>query len=382
MVLGACMKPVDVKPFLEDDRVQEIINPGKTAVKVDDQTGDGLVGRDRKIEGLKPDKYYMVEKEMDADGVPVPKYNNQDSYPVYVSDAQTPGGLSPNLGVITKIKDGSINGLTNLHTYTVRAAEAFPNGTNFTYLDSVIGSNRTAAVNNGTITISGSTGTIKLVQLNTQYNGYDVMAVAVSPPALPSTSPFYKGAKKTIGTAVTSFQLEGTDTEVDYVFVRKNGSSAPDFKVLTVKVEPPPDRGATITITSPEIPTQITCGLETTTSSFVTVSPSPSPNNYGWNVKIKETATGANLAKLTFTVSTPSTGVDIGDWKLLPANSAISASSGITLDFTIPQVLVITIDAQNCFPLVTDGSFNYTNLELTYGGKPYNSPAINIQFVP
>jgi len=235
MVLGACMKPVDVQPFLKDKTVQEIIDSTKATVKIDNQTGDNLIPRDRRIEGLKPDRYYMVEKETDADGIPVPKYNNVYSYPVYVTDneiAQMPGGLYPDLGFISRISAGRINGLINFHMYTVRAAEAFSDGTQFTY--SIADSDKTVTVNNGAITIPGSTGTINLVHLEVQYDGFEVMAVAVPPLSLPSTSPFYDYKKKTISVAVTSFQLEGLNTEVDYVFANTDDPS--DFKVLKVKI--------------------------------------------------------------------------------------------------------------------------------------------------
>jgi hypothetical protein len=39
LILGACMKPVDVKPFLEDWRIQEIINKDKTGGGVDVDIG-------------------------------------------------------------------------------------------------------------------------------------------------------------------------------------------------------------------------------------------------------------------------------------------------------------------------------------------------------
>jgi hypothetical protein len=34
LILGACVKPVDIKPFLKDEKVQEIINKGKANIDI------------------------------------------------------------------------------------------------------------------------------------------------------------------------------------------------------------------------------------------------------------------------------------------------------------------------------------------------------------
>jgi len=236
------MDPIDIQTFMKDPDVQNIIEiidaagkPKPPAVVVVDKTGDKLTGASRKIEGLKPDKYYMVEKELDADGLPV------DGYPKYATDYEglyeppvDPGVLYADLGFITRIKSGSINGLTNLHTYTVRAAELFVDGT-VTYSDSAGGAVKSAAVSGGVITIPAPTGTFSLVGLNTSYNGYEVMGVAVTPASLPLSSAFAGQNNKTIGGTVTSFTLEGAGTTVDYVFVKPGDPST--FKVLKVIIE-------------------------------------------------------------------------------------------------------------------------------------------------
>jgi hypothetical protein len=229
------MKPVDVKPFLEDEKIQEIIESTKVKVEVDDQTEDGLVGRNGRIEGLNPNKYYLIEKELNAGGFPV----NTDVYPLYVTDFTGPGGLIDDLSLITRISGGNINGLTNSNTYTVRAAAEFTN-TKFTF--NADAGNVEILVSNGAISIDAA-GTVTLEQLSPQYDGYDVMAVAVIPDNL---KPF-SGDKKTISASTTSFQLEGVGTTVDYVFVK---TAAPlDFKVLRVMIKQPPVTGIRLTVT-------------------------------------------------------------------------------------------------------------------------------------
>jgi hypothetical protein len=235
MVLGACMKPVDINPFLEDETVQGIIESTKVAVIVDDQTGDGLVGRDRRIEGLKKDKYYMVEQEKDAEGAPVSKYNNAYSYPVYVSDhpiAIIPGGLYPDLGFITRIEDGRINGLLNDHTYTVRAAEPLVKNGFLPYADGS-GSSKIPVIN-GEIKITSITGTGSL-NLSDIDAGTEVMAVTVN-----STQSSLWNWVSRIPTSAewASFVLEGSDTTVDYVFVKKFDYLPPRFNFLRVIIGP------------------------------------------------------------------------------------------------------------------------------------------------
>jgi hypothetical protein len=236
MVLGACMKPVDVESFLNDPKVIEVIEAAKEAVIVDDQTGDDLVGRDRRIEGLKKDKYYMVEQEKDAEGASVEKYNNAYPYPVYVSDhkiAQIPGGLYPDLGFITRIKDGRINGLLNGHTYTVRAAEPLIRNGFLPYTDDNVTS-KEIPVTNGIINITGITGD-GFLDLSDISEGTEVIAVTENSA---QSSPWGWNSKTPTSAQWASFVLEGHDTTVDYVFFKKNGYLPPDFKFLRVIIGP------------------------------------------------------------------------------------------------------------------------------------------------
>jgi len=130
--------------------------------------------------------------------------------------------------------------------------------------------------------------------------------------------------------------------------------------------------GNTISISGPDVPAPISGNLNSSHAQVQVTT-----NNYGWNVKILKASVNADF---TFTVSA---GTTIGSWKLLPALTTITASGGITLDNTTdPLELVITINATGTVtPLVKTGAINYTGLELSFGGKDYTPPAINIQFV-
>jgi len=242
-IFYACVDPVNVTVFFESPEVKIIVETAEAnkkpdtppdSVKIAEGSDSGLTPGNGVISGLDPNKYYMVEKEKNADDV------EQPGYPKYVTENTAIGmiaGQLADLGFITKIKGGSITCLTNFHTYTVRSAAKFTAGTSFTYSDN--GSDQTKSVDsNGAITISAPTGTLSLIQLDTLYSGYNVMGVAVSPD-LPSSSEFYNQKYKTISNTEASFKLEiaATDTVVDYIFV-KTGDPL-DFKVLTVKVEAP-----------------------------------------------------------------------------------------------------------------------------------------------
>jgi hypothetical protein len=238
LILCACMSPVDIQGFMEDEKVQVIIEATKVAVKVDDKTGDGLVGRDRRIEGLKNNKYYMVEKEVDEDDVLV----TPTDYPVFVTDYTTPGGLIDDLGYITRISGGRINGLTNFHTYTVRAAT--PLTGNIPYSDTG-GNSASITITNGIITVTALKGTGSLDLSSVLSGTYDVMAVSVNNP---SNSPgTWNWTSKPLS-SFTSFPLEGADTTVDYVFVKNDFS---EFKVLTVVMPKKITIAAIVGVTAP-----------------------------------------------------------------------------------------------------------------------------------
>jgi len=340
MVLGACMKPVDVKPFLESETVQKIIESTTVTVTVivDDKTGDGLVGRDRRIEGLKNDKYYMVEKEIDADNILA------TGYPKYVTDHHpaTPtisGALWGELGYITRISAGRINGLINFHTYTVRAAEPLaPSGGSLQYTDNnaVVS---TKPVTGGVINITSVTGTgtgsLDLSGVITAET--EVMAVSVNHPL---DSPWDWYSKAPVNW--TSFALDDPDTTVDYVFVKKNGSLPPDFKFLRVIVGP-----------------DITPGALTLNISFNEVNGTPTltPAGFAYNQSAYYNGTPQSV---TINVSNAGN-YTIVEWKYDGKSTSPGTGSSITLNSISGDIDYLAL-----------GTHTIT-LICTKDGKPYSA---------
>jgi hypothetical protein len=222
---------------MEDPKVVDQVEKNKEKVIIDPNSDNylRLTAGNGQISGLDPNKYYMIETEKDENG------NLIAGYPKYVTDNQAlgQGVLIGDLGLITRISRGNINGLINFHTYKVREASPFPNSTSFNYSDSAGASNKIASVNNGAISLPAPAGIITLEQLNTQYNGYDIMAVAVNPATLLPASPFYSPIKKTINASTTSFKLEGKATTVDYVFYKADNPNPAVFRVLRIVIAQP-----------------------------------------------------------------------------------------------------------------------------------------------
>jgi len=225
IALCACMNPVDVQTFLDNEEVGELIETTKVAVKVSSDSDAGLKGGNGIISGLDPNKYYMVTKELDDKDTPV---NPTPPYPRFVTEQSTltKGQLIDDLGYITRIAGRTITTLTNKHTYTVISAKSILSGT-LPYNDSSGTSLKT--ITDGVLTIGSINGTGTL-DLSTVLTGgtYEVMAVSVN---APTTSPWSWVSRTKTATNLTSFEVEKSGT-VDYVFYK---SAAPiEFKVLRV----------------------------------------------------------------------------------------------------------------------------------------------------
>lgn len=143
---------------------------------------------------------------------------------------------------------------------------------------------------------------------------------------------------------------------------------------------PSPSSGnGSFSITPPDDLEDVECTLEKVDSTGVK---SLGINSLGWVVEIGNDAT---VAELTFTITSPSSGVSIGAWKLLPDLTTISSGSGgITLTPNVmnAQELGIKIDATASSPaLDVTGNINTTVLMLALDGVDFNSPNIYIKFV-
>lgn len=222
VILSACMNAVDVESFMADPAVKEIIENSKGKVIIDSTSNCSsyLVAGNKKITGLKSDRYYVIESEK-AEGSSVELL----SRPLFIYGS---GLKNADLVFITRISGGSINGLTNNHIYKIREAEEF------TGTVTVIGGTPASSnITDGVINITPTTTTITLGGLSPQSDGYDVMAVAVTPPTLSDSSPF-KDDFITISNTISTFDLEGVSKTVDYVFAKITGMTVDGFKVLKV----------------------------------------------------------------------------------------------------------------------------------------------------
>jgi hypothetical protein len=246
LILCACMVPVNVSLFLEDERVQQIIESSRARVKIheDSDDFDTLVAENGAISGLDSGKYYLVEKEENTEGNPV------SGYPKYVSDLPGPGRLSDHLGGITTVSEGKINRLTNFHTYTVRTAQPFPDDTEFEYTDD--SGTQSITVTDGAIVIPAPDGIAALDLTKELIPGttYEIMAVAVGSSEIKNWIDLW-GENQSIWTDPWDIlPLEGEGTIVDYVIIELDSSGDPvipvNFKVLRVKIE---ERGVNFTVT-------------------------------------------------------------------------------------------------------------------------------------
>jgi hypothetical protein len=338
ILLSACVMPVDTQLFKEDPKVGKIIETANKSVKVIDLTGDGLKGRSERIDGLNQDKYYMVEKETDAKGVVVP------GYPKYVTDATVlgesfgPGGLDPYLGYITKIKNGSINGLTDYHTYTVRSA--MPLSGNVAYTDEL--GLATKQINNGVLNIEGIRGQGSL-NLSSVLSGtnYEVIAVYID---TTTDSPWGWNSQDA---NLTSFNLM-VDKEVDYVFVNKGDLS--DFKVLRVKTGPlivPGSSAFNITIT-------ITDAVNGSTVSSTPATPTISRGDF--------------VSGSTLTISLS------GTWDSVLWS--IDGISNTVVDSHVTANKLVITNSQDFWPALAGSSFDVI-LRSAIKGKEDYTPANN-----
>jgi hypothetical protein len=238
LIMCACMNPVDVPAYLEEDSNQEIIESTKVKVKIDEGSDDftALTGENGRISGLKPGKYYLIEKEKDTDG------DFADDYPKYVSDLPGPGRLVDSLGGITTISGGMINRLTNLHTYTVRTAKPFPDSTVFDYTDK--GGTKPVTVTNGAIAIYPQGNlTLDLTSKLTSGTPFEIIAVAVGSSKVENWIDFSGDERQSIfDSNWDSLPLEDIGTIVDYVIIELDSSGDPvipvNFQVLRVEVKP------------------------------------------------------------------------------------------------------------------------------------------------
>jgi len=147
LLMCACMAQIDVKHFVEDPIVQDIIEKSKGKVILNHDSDLGLTAGNEEITGLDPDKYYMVE-ELDETG-----------HVVRFSFVTQKGELWALSGV-GKTSGGKVTGLINATVYRVTSAQPlFDDGKALTYFE-LEPDSRPPAIAEDTVTVSGGAITL------------------------------------------------------------------------------------------------------------------------------------------------------------------------------------------------------------------------------
>jgi hypothetical protein len=286
--LGSCVDPVDLASFTEDDEVQEIIDKGAGTVNITLDSEAGLEAGNRKITGLDPGKYYMVEEW----------HENRTFLGVQFVSAS--GERSEDLSNIGAVSGGEITGLTNRYNYRVKAAGPLPGDVPYNVLTSG-GGVQYAANTDGSITLPGPTDDSLIVYTLSpaSYLSYDIAEISIFPasPTLP--------AKRTNNNILT---LMGQETVIDYVFFQNTLGIMYNFYVLKVAsgqgpVIPPTPGEAVITVTlsyTGDNPPQLTSTPITYPQSDngivpITVSNSTLYTGITWYIDGTQVGTGASF---------------------------------------------------------------------------------------
>ncbi|MCL2184551.1 MAG: hypothetical protein FWB86_01680 [Treponema sp.] len=234
----ACIEPISVKDFLENPIIEAI-----TRIKLINETNDqNIRAGNRRIEGLNPDKYYLVEilKELEESYDP-PRLR-------FVTATGALGGTlsdnAPDLSAIGRVSDGRVTGLSNDLTYRIWTAAPFTEEMDlYDHTDDDI---TTAAGLTGGLTSVVKVNAQNILNLPASSNGnyyLDLRSVLTLPDPVdyavkrPSIDPL--GNDIFIGSdLIIKLEEEGTTTE--YIFF--DGTTPPDkndpasFWVLTVTI--------------------------------------------------------------------------------------------------------------------------------------------------
>ena len=123
--LYGCVQPLSLDSFVKDDEVQEIVEKSAGTVIVRGDSVFGPMGSNKKITGLSPGKYYMIEEWDD------------ENYFVDVQFITANGERSKNLTDIGKVAEDvkEIGGLINNHQYRITTPEALSGDVPYTALN-------------------------------------------------------------------------------------------------------------------------------------------------------------------------------------------------------------------------------------------------------
>ena len=217
VVLCACVEPVDLATFLEDDDVELIIETGTTGtgtVALSSDSDAGLVAGNRKITGFTAGKYYKIEKR------------NEDASYDFLGYIKSDGARSGNLTDIGKIVQGAeTTGLENNQTYRVKSAGYVATSQKITIIS---GASSVDYYPNGNGLLSlppGASYFMGAPNFVTAGNTLEVLAVPAS------------GNKEIIPGTGGRYALGAEGSTTDYIFVEKNGSDIVKFLVLKIEID-------------------------------------------------------------------------------------------------------------------------------------------------
>jgi hypothetical protein len=215
IMLNACIaEPVNIRIFLEDEKVQEVIERGRERVYLIDNTGDNLVAASGRITGLRPDKYYMVEEQ------------DESKRTVRTGFVSAQGLLSLDLLNIGRVTEGEIRNLTNFFTYIVDSASPLTGEMMIYDL-----ANPPTSTNTGTPVPATSSG------LSLKYPNYtyylDLTETITSSTWEAVMVPVSSDESNKIVNLTSPIKLEEEGSTTDYVFFNSNSMG---FRVLRVSI--------------------------------------------------------------------------------------------------------------------------------------------------
>jgi len=269
VILSGCiLEPVDLKSFLEDEKVQGIIDRDGT-VNIMDGSEPGLTAGNRSITGLDPSKYYAVEE-----------WNEENEF-VGVQFVSSDGTRTASLTGIGKVSGGEITELKNFWNYRVR--EAKPVSGRAAYLDPTITS---ITISDGVVRLPTPSGRLHL-NLGLAIPGLDSYEIV----KIPIVSPPSGFASSIMTIMPGTIELEGEGTETDYVFaLRDSNGNVEDFFVLKVIVDFVPEpEGMKVTLgftgdNSPTItPTSLSYSQNRTAPITFNITGANQYDNYATN---------------------------------------------------------------------------------------------------
>jgi len=279
-VLFACVPPVNVSSFLADEYIDGRINKERVELTSD---SEGTAGN-RKIVGLTPNEYYIIEKLDNSDNVTETKF------------VQALGGSSIYLKDIRKLTISEIPGLINGVKYRVKLAKPYPNGSiSYFKLNDPLPL-KSATVTGGTVTISesrspcyfdvsstigvnnsynvinignwsnartsakkstalGTSGIISSISKDDITYGYERYSNALSEIGIFQYRSDFDATPPFLNNKSIMELPEASSTPNNYVFVRYTSGITNDFYYLTVNVNASEGSG-NITVTEPDLPTE------------------------------------------------------------------------------------------------------------------------------